>query len=556
MSHAVQEGKSPEMAAANGVVLDIVGGGAVPEKVIGALYAIGKELVDPPSPRFVFGKEPAGLLGYAYPSVNAAIVNLEKIWEDAVAMAIEGDQGLSIKGTIWMLLLTTAAHEYHHLHLAALDREAFEADKDGADELADEFAENMVYKLTKHYDVEPPSAVNDMGWFAGKFMDLFTGEDKDADYVRRERAMLEDGLIYDRSDIQLKTFREYVRATMDPELKDEEFEQGVIPITAVITKEDGTEERVEAVEVEQLPTAESVAAEATAAAAQDETDPLLDTTESDDIPDEEPGVDMTGEAGEVAYATEDAPEFLGEGLVDTPPAAVAAPAAAPVAQPSSAVPAVPAAGPAPAQPAPQPEASSDMVVLPQHVQAANTQMAQAATTVPQQPTMATPNPLPQINLDPENIKAAMVAIYKACYANIFNKCGWQINSDQAFTQAGAVLNAIDVSRIIEQYNVHGLIDRYETFDANGASVVEKFQGHLRGLVGRKKGLPQYTLYLNLNGREAKRVIVPQNPNTGSSVAQEARAGHAIAWIIDGGEVVDPKQKWVGKLKDNNYEVCR
>jgi hypothetical protein len=98
---------------------------------------------------------------------------------------------------------------------------------------------------------------------------------------------------------------------------------------------------------------------------------------------------------------------------------------------------------------------------------------------------------------------------------------------------------------------------YLTVNAQGQSVTEPYQGFVRGTVFTKSnphGLPAFVLFLNFNGMQMKRSLVPQNPakrgNDGQykATALEARNGHAIAWIM-----ADGQNGWKGKIRDNMYE---
>lgn len=543
------------------IALNIVGKHLVPEKLLGIAYAVAEELVEPPGVRIVFGNfEDDNLIGHAYPDVRSIKVNLIKIWNDALARCEHPDNpGLSIRLTVWMSLISTIAHEFHHLHLYSYDKEAY-ADEDLCEEMAQEFEEHMLVKLAKRYDIEPP-AWADMVVFAQSWMQLNMDEDwKDTDVVKRERAMAEKGLLYidGKNKIEIPMFREYIRVTCgDPKCKDPEYDQSVIPITATTTREDGTIEKVEAVDVEELPKPEEKAPE-------DGTQEALfavEASEADDVPfDDTPDEEMAlGAAGEHLFATESEPEFIGEGLVEEPPKAVAAAAAQAPAQ-TAQVPNVPPAGatataaaPQMAVPAAAPAGESDMAVLPQAIMAEQQQMA-AAANMKVGPTPETPNAVPNNNLSVEVVKQAMHAIYMRLYANVMNKCGRTVNSDIGYTEPGNVLEPVAVSDIIQRFGAHGLVLEYETFNNVGQKTTEKFQGHIRGIVYRKKSLPAYEIYFNLGGRRCKRVMVPQNPATGKSTALEAKAGHAIAWVINGDLPRDYQGdgKFIAMIKDNVY----
>jgi hypothetical protein len=121
------------------------------------------------------------------------------------------------------------------------------------------------------------------------------------------------------------------------------------------------------------------------------------------------------------------------------------------------------------------------------------------------------------------------------------------------------LEPVSIADLIQLHQAKGLIMEYDTLNAASHRQPEECQGHIRGIVFTKSnahGIPAYAIYLNLNGQRVKRSLIAQNTakknaaGQYSSQALEARAGHAIAWLLS----EDENKKFVAKIRDNIYEA--
>jgi hypothetical protein len=127
--------------------------------------------------------------------------------------------------------------------------------------------------------------------------------------------------------------------------------------------------------------------------------------------------------------------------------------------------------------------------------------------------------------------------------------------DGGFDNAGAVLEGVRIDDLELGMGVKGIVAEYDTVDANGKwAPGVKCDGFIRGNIFSKTKLPGYTLYLNLRGFGAKRVMTPQNPNTTSTTAAKARAGVAITFVINGDKEDADKSKWVGHFENNDWKA--
>ena len=161
------------------------------------------------------------------------------------------------------------------------------------------------------------------------------------------------------------------------------------------------------------------------------------------------------------------------------------------------------------------------------------------------------------NVEAEKFKAFMKDVYLRLYTHMFTKCGWQLQSDQGFTNPAGVLEGVKLDDLEKMHGVQNVVMEYKTVNAQGQPITEKYQGFVRGTVFTKSntfGLPAYVLFLNFNGMQLKRSLVPQNPakrgpdGQYKATALEARQGHAIAWVM-----ADGANAWRGKIRDNVYE---
>jgi hypothetical protein len=204
-----------------------------------------------------------------------------------------------------------------------------------------------------------------------------------------------------------------------------------------------------------------------------------------------------------------------------------------------------------------PGAPVDVVKLPDDIAAEQAHVAAAAAATPMvapPATSYTPN-----GLSDATIVAFMKDVYMRLYTHIFNKCGRQLNSDQGFTNPGAVLDPVSIADLIQLHQAPNLIMEYDTLNAAGHRQPEECKGHIRGIVFNKSnqhGIPAFAIYLNINGMRVKRSLIAQNPAKVNEAGQyspkalEARVGHAIAWIMS----EDESKKFIAVIRDNIYEA--
>ena len=508
---------------------------------------------------------PSDCMGMAYPDTFSIAVNLRGIFDISLKLAKE-EKHLTLRGLLWSNLLSTILHDLHHIQAAYIDREALEDSRkkhgdDVLDETADEYAKEMMVKLARKVDIEPPQMA-EMGLFAGLFMELMTSDAVEEEWLGHHLSLMEAGMIYshDEKEIVIKTYREYLRQTLDSDNEeDAEWSQAVSVIDMVCRLENGSVEVAKAIE--------PVAA------------PVIETVQGDIPVEAEAEVAVVAAAGAVVGqdGTEvvvppvqiAAPEVVLQTGAQTPLFAVDLPAGddnvvretvgspeyvAENAQPGDKTTIVNAAVEAEAAPL-----QVDQVPLPEVVAKEQQVMSNAAnyTAPPAAPPATT---YPDNGLTAEVITQALTTIYHRLYHTIFTKCAWQLNNDQAFGAALNVIEPVSISDIIQRFGAENLVMEYDTVNATGQYMSEKFTGHIRGTIMSKAGLPAYDLFLNIGGRRVARRLVPQNPSKMKNgaytpSAQDARTGHPIMWIIDRDAKKELGQKpFIAKIANNQYEA--
>lgn len=133
-------------------------------------------------------------------------------------------------------------------------------------------------------------------------------------------------------------------------------------------------------------------------------------------------------------------------------------------------------------------------------------------------------------VDEARIGQIIQGIYNKCRDMIFTNCGQLVGSDVGFSNPDMVIHT-PIQLTPEEASICFAMD---TLDANGRWCPQTpTNGLLRGRVMSKTKLPVYNLYLKIGDTIEKRLIMPQNPATGSNLAREAKGGRKICYIYEG-----------------------
>lgn len=156
--------------------------------------------------------------------------------------------------------------------------------------------------------------------------------------------------------------------------------------------------------------------------------------------------------------------------------------------------------------------------------------------VVQQPTPQPVQPTQQ-PVQSQDVSQIAKGVYMKMYNHIFTECGPLQNSDLGFSNPERVLS-VPVPLTDEEKSIFVSMDHN---DINGrwCPDVSTVNGIL-GKVMKNTKLPAYQMTLRVNNVIYKRLLLPQNPakvvnGHRTQRAEEARAGNAIAYIINTGE---------------------
>jgi hypothetical protein len=491
-------------------------------------------------------------------------VNLQHHFNSAESTARMDDGFISIRAYIWYNMITSILHEmYHGVFIAG----EIEQDIPDLEETCCKMAEEALVVLAKKYEIEPEAMCLEP-FFGPRYMELFVREIKDSvdDWAKRHKAMHDEvNVHYDDKDNEfIRTFQTFIRFSLASDgdfAEDWDFEPEALVLGAP-----NTPDTVHPIIMEALTTAEpvaevplpwqeqgeaiipaGVAGEAIIPAGvavvqntvSQDMDEYADTMLNikDDGDDHGAytvsGYDMLPAAVEtvqqvpviqqtlMAFCTNCGTQLAtgmkfcgGCGTAATGPVAVQSIPAQPL--PVQAVPLVSETGPvqAPANQYPGGRGTYNQVLR---------------------------TDLPNHNFTPEKIRSMMEQLMHTLYAHIFNKCGYRVMASPAFddAQKWAILEPVNVSDIpdMDKFLIAADVHDVSTNDTKKKVPVEN--GMVSGKCTKKGGWPSYTLYLNCNGLEIKRIILPQNPwklddaGAYSRPAKDAQAGATIAWIMDG-----------------------
>jgi len=161
----------------------------------------------------------------------------------------------------------------------------------------------------------------------------------------------------------------------------------------------------------------------------------------------------------------------------------------------------------------------------------------------------------------EEIVSTMQAIYVRLARYMFDKCQW--NGQGYFGNPAGVLEPVYVGDLpyAEQ-----LLVSCDSLNHKGQKAERQIIKHAKGTVFSNSKLPAYVLYVNINGKKCKRVLVPQNADKESKSAKNARNGDRIVWVINGDmsdtDVENARanggraSKFIAMIKNDQYIVLK
>ena len=133
-------------------------------------------------------------------------------------------------------------------------------------------------------------------------------------------------------------------------------------------------------------------------------------------------------------------------------------------------------------------------------------------------------PVPDFAVTPHGLSGdqcqlILATVTHRLHCQFFNKCGYQLNSDVAFTNPGAITEACYIGDIP---GASQLIVSYDTLNATGAPInhIPVFEaderktlppGNIQGILSKDGTLPAFVFYINVDGRIEKRSLRVQSP---------------------------------------------
>jgi len=525
--------------------------------------------------------EPYGKFGGFDIDNRRIIINMQSHFDYACdALDDENLAKLGLRSHIWFGLMTTAIHEILHAVAYAIDADTvLNTDRRTLEDNLNEETGVHLKNLIRDYEVEPPLFEDDP-FYGTRYLEFYTKKIKDnaEQWAIHQKSVHDNKCIWTDEDVVCDSFREWYRVGYKHH-EDNEWNKEVAPLmTADIV--DATPEFIG--DVIQQPVAET-AVEGIAAVTEvvvANTPAPVETTVAP-VATPEP-LDIDPESLMALYNAEE-PIDLPNSVDDYGTAGMMMATPAPAPQPVVAQPTVAPQTPVAAAPAlPKAEVGrcrecqaelqpgvkfcgfcgigvekTPMPKLMDTTPVATNTPAHTPNPQYQQAPMATN--LPNYNLSAEQIRECVGQIFMRCYDHIFAKCGFQPGQNPQF--APELRNAVaEPLSVIGIPCVEQILVAMDCTDQMGryAKHAPAVNGMIRGKVTKTNALPSYTLYLNFNGYEVKRLIVPQNmwkvsrQGGYSGPAQRAQQGAAITWLIDGDDST-PGKKWKAKIENGNLE---
>lgn len=416
---------------------------------------------------------------------NSISINLLKIVSDAILEA-QNKPEVAIIASFHRNLLMTILHEIHHLSsLDEFPTDPVAAQKEEDD--AEEWGKEMIFRLAKTVDIEPAHH-SESSFLAGQLMELLM--EKDDEWSIKQRDMLDNHMFYhlpdkksDKREVTIHSFKEYMKFQA-PDFEDKVWENTTI--NGVISAPTPA--------VEQPPATPAMVTAAFNPIS--EVNPVINPVSMEDegwmeIP------EAFGDHGEVIY--DDFP-------AQTPEAAFT-----PQFGSATSMQAYAQKYQTPAQPMPQQQAQ------------------------PKAPVKV----YPETGFTEEQTAEIVKTVYFKCYNHFFGPCGPRVDSDRAF-EFPEMVYQMGIPLTEQEKQVVVKMDCQDV-QARLCDNMPTSGGFLHGKMTSRIKLPVYKLYINMNGYELCRMLMPQNTakDNGqgglSKQALAARAGNRIMYIKEGND---------------------
>lgn len=146
--------------------------------------------------------------GWYIPEMDVIVMNLPNCLEKTIKAMQENETGLSIAAAIWVNMIWTFFHELHHAIAWTIDAETCEAEREGQEEEAEAYAEEMLNIVADGEKVEGP-ALEELPWFKEHAVKALAVTDRK--FMEKQAEMMEKGLIFNHAGVEHTSMKEYFK---------------------------------------------------------------------------------------------------------------------------------------------------------------------------------------------------------------------------------------------------------------------------------------------------------------------------------------------------------
>lgn len=480
---------------------------------------------------------------------GAITINLEQTMQRCIEAVLEADT-FSLYGVWWHNMIVNVIHEI--LHCADFIQDAkpqhwlanYLLNKEGfADQMEKEVektADAIMKSLAQQVDIEPP-VWGEEPYFAGQAMELYSGEDGASQTAIR---WLNDRVFIYTCDPDTKDpapicdFRGYMQAMSGDPADDDNWSAKLLVIDGDVAAAGEKLANGFQAAVEQTQNAAEEAVMETAVQDPDAMD-VMDV-EYDELDEGPAGVEDSVE-GVMFGAAQGG--FMGAfGMADASPMPSIPTSAAPTPPPQQ----------APATQTPlADEVAGSFGFGPNGASTApttNVGPAPQPAAAPQYQPAASPQVqnLSNLGLDPDEVRRRFFSVASKIYNHVFTACEPRGGSLEAeWVKGFDNPDAVTKQPIMLTAEESQVVVACDGMDDMGRWMRQRptNDGKVFGMVTSKQGIPMYKLYINFNGHQLCRILLPQNPNIRNdanylkTTAQAARSGQAIMYIREGDDAV-------------------
>lgn len=442
------------------------------------------------------------IYGNANLDTGSIAINLMRIMARAIELA-KNDENLSITAGYHRNFIGTVLHEIHHLATQVEVPDDFET-REALELEAEEWSLEMLNYLAQNHNIEPGHHA-ESPFFCKQLMELL--KENNDDWSKSQRHMLENNIFYsmpetdDLKAMDFCLFKAFLHMMSDDDVEDKKWAKATI---AGFGEESPLLATIRAVDTETKPV------KLWPTTATPNTADHMSAASGEDMEMEDPGdVGMFIDPNAMGFGG-----FSG-GRYQQAPQQFATPQPTPQQY---------------AQPASNSAFPVGNLSVPENI------MPQQAVATQMQPEKAVYAPT---GLSMQQTADLVIGVYKKIYNHLFTYGQRLLNSETAFANKGVIRKGIPLTP--EEMSV---VVKMDCLDEQGrwCGKMVTSGGQLYGYWANKKELPTWKLYINMNGVEVCRWLLPQGtaqkaPGVYSKTALAARAGSCIMYVMEGNDAI-------------------